>query len=377
VIFEMLTVQRAFKGKSESALLRAVLDGEVPDLKARLDKAGISQEVQRVLQKALSPTREDRYDSCAELGAALAQAVPARDAVSQRKEVAALVRVALANSQAGPTKSTGSSLEQLREVQERLEALTVRMEKTPSLEGALGGAPALGDDDATKTHVVDRSKKPALASASRIPVGIGKDFLKAPTGNLLERYLSLLPDGENSHPDCLAKGSMITNILESRAPDFDLDLLPPKVKQMVECPPGFSEWVPYVYMQILTLAYGDFIFKTNGEMVNFIYEMSKRLIRKPAYRVMLFVVSPTRLLGATSQRFNVFQRGLDLTLLESSKKHAILRLEYPEHIFSMEAQAGCQSVALLSAVEAAGAKNVHWEIAEFSPNHTIMAYEWE
>ncbi len=84
VLYEMLTHQRAYEGRSPSELLNATRDGPPTDPRARAPLNGISDAIAEVCLRAMSPSPGDRYATASELG----EAVEAYLAGSQRREAA-------------------------------------------------------------------------------------------------------------------------------------------------------------------------------------------------------------------------------------------------------------------------------------------------
>jgi len=65
LLFEMITGKRPFEGDNQTEMLRSLLDDEAPRLSVH--RQGIPPDLERIVAKALSKNRDDRYQSAREL----------------------------------------------------------------------------------------------------------------------------------------------------------------------------------------------------------------------------------------------------------------------------------------------------------------------
>ena len=73
------------------------------------------------------------------------------------------------------------------------------------------------------------------------------------------RYLTSLPNGLDSYPQCEVKGSVLRQLADSTPVPFPSQGLPPQLEALVETPPLPSDWIPEVHFNALMLAHEDLI----------------------------------------------------------------------------------------------------------------------
>jgi serine/threonine protein kinase len=89
-IFETITGKSLYRRKTEAATMRAVIMDPVPSLKDRLPD--VSDELDKILQKALAKEATDRYDSAADFANALEKFAKDHDMFAKQREVSAFVQ---------------------------------------------------------------------------------------------------------------------------------------------------------------------------------------------------------------------------------------------------------------------------------------------
>jgi serine/threonine-protein kinase len=89
-IFETITGRSLYRRKTEAATMRAVIMDPVPSLKERLPD--VSDELDKILQKALAKEASDRYDTAADFANALEQFAKDNDMLGKQREVADFVK---------------------------------------------------------------------------------------------------------------------------------------------------------------------------------------------------------------------------------------------------------------------------------------------
>lgn len=89
-IFETITGRSLYRRKTEAATMRAVIMDPVPSLKERLPD--VSDDLDKILQKALAKEASDRYDTAAELANELERFAKENDLLAKQREVAEFVK---------------------------------------------------------------------------------------------------------------------------------------------------------------------------------------------------------------------------------------------------------------------------------------------
>jgi serine/threonine-protein kinase len=89
-IFETITGKSLYRRKTEAATMRAVIMDPVPSLKDRLPD--VSDELDRILQKALAKEAGDRFETAAEFANALEKFAKDHDMLAKQREVSDFVQ---------------------------------------------------------------------------------------------------------------------------------------------------------------------------------------------------------------------------------------------------------------------------------------------
>ena len=89
-IFETITGRSLYRRKTEAATMRAVIMDPVPSLKERLPD--VSEDLDKILQKALAKEASDRFDTAADFANALEQFAKDNDMLGKQREVADFVK---------------------------------------------------------------------------------------------------------------------------------------------------------------------------------------------------------------------------------------------------------------------------------------------
>jgi hypothetical protein len=143
-------------------------------------------------------------------------------------------------------------------------------------------------------------------------------------------YLAALPGGLESHPECVAKGSLVRNLLEGQ-PAVELARRVPKaLRSLAAEPPMGVEWVPETHLTALYLGLADVRGMRDEDFLLFARERNRALFRSPAYRFLMEVVSPAMLVKFASQRWGNFHRGITLEVGGVSDEGVRFLLRFPE-----------------------------------------------
>lgn len=169
-------------------------------------------------------------------------------------------------------------------------------------------------------------------------------------------YLSRLPRGADSYPECMVKASLIHNAMASRPIGPEVSL-PSSVRKLLEHLPPVSMWVPEVHFNILMLATLDVHFGTrdlNGYR-DWVYIQNRKLFQTPLYRAVFLVISPERLLYGMEKRWESFRKGSLLRVVVQGPREVELHLTAPPCLYASVHVIG-MSEALRAGIDAAGGK---------------------
>ncbi len=195
----------------------------------------------------------------------------------------------------------------------------------------------------------------------------------------LARYLERLPLGIDSHSTCLVKASVYRDALASKGLDAVLSELPEPVRELVEHPPPVSTWVREVHANSVMIALRDVHFEPGPEGLSDYMEWTRQrnvlLLTRPLYRALFLLLSPERLLRGMERRWSAFRRGTQVRAERSGQGFVDLAVRYPSHLYEETALAGMRG-ALVAALEASGAQDVHVELSDFGEREARYRGTW-
>ena len=195
-------------------------------------------------------------------------------------------------------------------------------------------------------------------------------------------YLARLPDGVDSHPTALVKGSVVRVALrpEITAADWTGVDVPGSVRDLVQHPPSVSAWVPEAHYCALLEAIYDRWFATaeGGGMPAYdawLLAGARTLMRSPIYRALFFVAGVQRIVTAGADRWGMFHRGSSLELLTRGPGSSELRIHFPPYLFGPSPLLAVE-VGVRSSVEAAGGNDVVTECRVEGPASAYYRVTW-
>ncbi len=163
----------------------------------------------------------------------------------------------------------------------------------------------------------------------------------------LAEYASHLPQGLDSHPDCLSKGAAFRLSFEDK-PLVDHPSLPPQLRRYVGHPPSQSEWLPSVHMWAELLAIVDQHRMSEAQFLHWGHDVLLRLWRAPL-RVLVPMLAPGTIVSMGSWLLGSFHKRLKLQVDPRAGREGVLvTLSYPPGLLDRFCVA-----ALLNAFEVA------------------------
>lgn len=190
-------------------------------------------------------------------------------------------------------------------------------------------------------------------------------------------YMSQLPRGAHSHPECSVKASLIHNATMSCPLGRDVEL-PPPVRDLVDHPPPVSIWIPEVHFNIVMLAIFDTYFARSGAggFQEWVYSQNLKLFQTALYRALFWVMSPIHLLQGMERRWHSFRRGSELRYVSHAARDIELRLTVPPGLYVPICVMG-MSAALRASIDSAGAKRSQVLGELLSPTEVVYRLTWE
>jgi hypothetical protein len=152
--------------------------------------------------------------------------------------------------------------------------------------------------------------------------------------------------------------------------------LPDEVLRVLADPPPVSSWIQETVGMAVLLAIHDQHFAgREGEYHQWVYDRNARLFRRPLYRILFAVISPSRLFAGTEKRWAAFHRGTGLMAREERPGAAKIVLTCPAHLWP-EPAARAFMFALKAALDAAGARKSRMDLVSYSPIRIDCSAQW-
>ncbi len=191
-------------------------------------------------------------------------------------------------------------------------------------------------------------------------------------------YLASLPNGLDSYPQCQSKAEvglvLRDRLMAAAGPAFEA-----MVSKQVLASMDSSSWIPTTLVTAIHLAARDAVFPSDDALLTWAYEDAVATYRRPAFRALMLLMSPTLLVMGVAKRWSSFSRGTELRSTSSTQEGNTrlihLELTYPAHLFSnLELQIiGC---GFRAALAAASAKEPTVSALESGNTSTVFTARW-
>jgi hypothetical protein len=150
----------------------------------------------------------------------------------------------------------------------------------------------------------------------------------------LASYLSFLPEGLASYPECQAKGALVRAVVDCEPlSDVPEGALPAPIRSLINTPPTNSQWVHDTVYFGAMLALADYRHMDEARFTEWLHEINRRVFKSQVYRMLLSLTSPGVLLTLCSSTWGTMHRGTTLKVIESDKGHGIAELTFPERAY--------------------------------------------
>jgi len=175
-------------------------------------------------------------------------------------------------------------------------------------------------------------------------------------------YVERLPNGLLSLTDCLAKRDIYATAATS-FPQLVEQPMPSQVRDLLRNHDG---WAAESVGTCLSMMIRDFCFDDDAAFREYNKKEVRELYRRPTYRMLMLVMSPSLVVMGAAKRWDAFHKGSKLHSGKTSKNalsgrfEAQLDLEAPEALYP-PLTLDVYGDAFVLAIEAAGAKDVAFE----------------
>jgi hypothetical protein len=198
----------------------------------------------------------------------------------------------------------------------------------------------------------------------------------------LDEYIRSLPEGFASFPGAQVKGNVLDEMLEWAASvGAPLDArLEPELKRLR--PFGQTrDWVPEVVNNAVSLSV-RLAYPSDDAWLRALYEHQRAVYRRPLYRALLMVLSPTLLTMGAADRWKAYRRGSELVVDRWNRtgngRSTTGAIVHPAGLYTPLMLRG-HALTLRAAIDAAGARNSRVELLEreSEPGHARYRLSYE
>jgi hypothetical protein len=187
-------------------------------------------------------------------------------------------------------------------------------------------------------------------------------------------YLSRLPDGLDSHPQCQVKGSILASMLGSTPVPFVREGLPAPLVALLDEPPLPNAWVSEVSFNALLMAHEEQL--APDVLSAWVEARNRRLMRSPLYAVLFRLVGPERILSGSANRWRAFRRGTELRVVAQAKGSATVQIDSPFRLYTASIVDNITK-AWGAACEVAGARNFVGEVETLTDVSACCRARWD
>jgi hypothetical protein len=192
-------------------------------------------------------------------------------------------------------------------------------------------------------------------------------------------YVAALPGGLDSFPECRVIGDAVENLVAALAGLKDAVGVPPVIRQILRGS-AVPAWCSEVHSNAMLHLLRDAVHPGDDEFLRWAYDDSRLVFKRPAYRVLMAVLSPSLVVLGAANRWSTFHQGTRLTAHRTAvegngRMGTRATLTYPSHLFSTLVLRR-QQQAFLAAIDAAGAKQATVALEERGPSEAMFVASW-
>jgi hypothetical protein len=192
----------------------------------------------------------------------------------------------------------------------------------------------------------------------------------------LDAYLAGLPDGLRSHPHCQQKASIIREFLDHHPTLLrETRDAPESLRALLVWPPAMDAWVSEVVASAAFALARDRLFDSDEAFGEAVFRFNQRLFDKAMYRLLMALVSPSRMIKLAATRWAAFHRGSQMKGTILGKGSARVDLAFPTGLFGA-AHAVQYAAVVRAAMHAAHANGCRVTLQLRTATQYAFAVDW-
>src|SRR5689334_16009193 len=149
-------------------------------------------------------------------------------------------------------------------------------------------------------------------------------------------YFEELPAGFESFPECRVRALVFEHIARA-FPELGRELGKGPLSGLLRGELDSSAWLPEVVGQLANLMVRDAFLASDGEYLDWTYEMSLTSFNKPLVRQLMRLMSPSLLVFGAAKRWSTLHSGTELAASpmrsERDRQEVVGRLTFPRGLF--------------------------------------------
>lgn len=187
-------------------------------------------------------------------------------------------------------------------------------------------------------------------------------------------YFRGLPDGLDSYPSCQVRADVAQEILRLFPHILQHPGISPDVVKTIQASLAKKDWMPDVQGVVARLLVRDVACSSDEEYLDWSYRVAGELFKRPIFKVLMYVLSPTLVLMGTEKRWGTFRRGTTLTS-RLEKNNAMTELRFPTNLYTPVVLQGFGE-AFRASLTAARATDPRVELIEATAELARWSVRW-
>lgn len=189
-------------------------------------------------------------------------------------------------------------------------------------------------------------------------------------------YVDGLPQGLDSHPECITKASLALMLVRGiPQPPPSPQEVPDPLRRYLSAPPS-GMWVPEVEAMALSLLVADHYRMTDRQHREWIKARNRGFFSSLMYRAVMSFLSPQSLMTKATARWAAVHRGSTFTVKFVGPRDVDGILTFPHRLFPKIALEQLTAV-FAAALENSNAHNTEVVLAEATDTRGVFHGRWE